>query len=295
MKKFICVLLTILTIFNLLCFPAYASEKIGVFLYGEYLDFDVPPQIIDGRTMVPMRKIFESLGATVKWDNKDTKITATKNDTTIVMYIGSSTMRVNDKIVKLDVAPQIVNGRTLVPVRAIAESLNTHVIWYDSLNTVILAPYIAYKDSTLAFDFLKDHLLEYGTVYGNYTSIQWKESIGTKTEIMYYPNRDTICFSLYDNNTGNLTQLYLERGKDSAYYIHGNSTGNKVNGYIDISKHKANYPISYEECKTGKGYTTHSVVESARNDINYMLKQCDISLAVNITGVTLNTLGFKNY
>lgn len=295
MKKFICVALTILTVFNLLCIPAYASEKIGVFLYGEYLDFDVPPQVIEGRTMVPMRKIFESLGATVKWDNKDTKITATTNDAKIVMYIGSRTMLVNDKTVKLDVAPQIVNGRTLVPVRAIAESLDTHVIWYDRLNTVILAPYIPYNDSALAFDRLKNYLLEFGTVYGNHTSIKWTESIGTKTEIMCYPDKDTICFSLSDNNTGALTHLYIDRGENSAYYISGDDNGNKVSGYINLSKYKDNYPLSYEKCETGKGYTTYNVVETARNDINYMLEQCDISLAVHITGVTLNTLGFKNY
>jgi hypothetical protein len=107
-------------------------------LNGEDLAFDVPPQLINDRTMVPMRKIFESLGAEVEWDGDTQTITASQNDSIIIMQIDNVVMKINEEEVTLDVPPQLVDNKTLVPVRAVAEGLNADVDWNDVTQTVII-------------------------------------------------------------------------------------------------------------------------------------------------------------
>ena len=104
----------------------------------KYLTFDQSPTVINGRTMVPLRKIFEEIGATVTWNGTDQSIVATKDNTTIKMQIDNNIMTVNEKQVILDVVPQIIGGRTLVPVRAISEAFDIIVEWNNYCNTVSL-------------------------------------------------------------------------------------------------------------------------------------------------------------
>jgi peptidyl-prolyl cis-trans isomerase B (cyclophilin B) len=114
------------------------SNEITVIVDGSTISFDVQPQIINERTMVPMRAIFEALGAEVNWDADERKITSYRDDTTIEMSIDNYQMNVNGNTVELDTAPIIIDERTLVPVRAIAESLNADVTWYGDTQTVLI-------------------------------------------------------------------------------------------------------------------------------------------------------------
>lgn len=119
-------------------FNVSAQSNVRVYLNGEKIAFDVQPQIINGRTMVPMRKIFEELGAIVGWFEDNQEIWANRGDTTIRMNIGYPVMYRNIKDIYLDVVPQLVNGRTLVPVRAIAESFDADVQWDGNTNSVLI-------------------------------------------------------------------------------------------------------------------------------------------------------------
>jgi len=83
-------------------------------LDGKILDFDTPPMIEEGRTLVPMRAIFEAFGAEVGWDGESQTVTATAGDKTISMQIGNAQIQVNGETVTLDVPPQVVNDRTVV-------------------------------------------------------------------------------------------------------------------------------------------------------------------------------------
>jgi len=142
-SKFISVLLlfTMLVLFAVPC-SVSAEESvttppaIRVVLNGTELAFDVPPQIIDGRTMVPMRAIFEAFGAEVLWNDAEKTITATKDTTVITLKIGNTTLQKGYRTITLDVPPQIVENRTLVPVRAIAESFGAEVLWDAETKTV---------------------------------------------------------------------------------------------------------------------------------------------------------------
>ncbi len=121
----------------------FAADEVSVKIDGKDLVTDVPAQIISDRTMVPMRAIFETLGANVQWAADSQAIFATKGAKLIVMKIGvkalaSTVIGGESQTTELDVAPQIVDDRTLVPVRAISEALDCTVEWDGEARTVII-------------------------------------------------------------------------------------------------------------------------------------------------------------
>lgn len=137
MKKILSVFIA--TLMLMTSFTAVHCENdIMVTLDGQEIAFDVPPQIINERTLVPMRAIFEALGAEVQWNGETQTVTAANNNTTVQMTIGSVAMYVGATEVILDTPPQIVDERTLVPVRAVAESFDCDVDWDGDSRTVII-------------------------------------------------------------------------------------------------------------------------------------------------------------
>ena len=119
-----------------LVLPVYATPK--VILDNNYLTFDVPPQIESGRTLVPLRAIFEALGATVEWDASTQTVTATKDGTTVKLQIGSKIAYKNGSPVPLDIPGKIHNGRTLVPLRFVSEAMGASVEWKADTQTVVI-------------------------------------------------------------------------------------------------------------------------------------------------------------
>jgi len=134
-KKLLCTFLTMLLLVSAIT-PVMADNNIKVRLGGELIKFDVQPQLINNRTMVPLRAIFEALGATVNWNGDTQTVTSTKDETTISLSINNPTMYVNGETVTLDSPACLVDGRTLVPVRAISEAFKLQVEWIDSTKTV---------------------------------------------------------------------------------------------------------------------------------------------------------------
>lgn len=130
--------LTIYAITILLCmimsFPAFAAPTVN--LDGQQLSFDVPPVIENGRTLVPLRTIFESLGAEVKWDEAYHTVTATKRGSCILLMVGERTGYIDGKAIPLEVESKLINGKTMVPLRFVCESLGTEV-QYDQKNQII--------------------------------------------------------------------------------------------------------------------------------------------------------------
>ena len=117
--------------------PVISKDDIVVYLDGKMINFDQKPIIESGRTLVPMRAIFEALGLDVEWNNAKRRITATDDEgTLIIMTIGDPIMTVDGEIVEMDVPPKIVSSRTLVPLRAISEAYNCKVDW-DGPNKTI--------------------------------------------------------------------------------------------------------------------------------------------------------------
>lgn len=116
------------------------DKDIVVTLNGIELAFDQPPIIQNGRTLVPFRAIFEALGATVNWNDATKTVTAQKDNTKIQITIGDNKLYKNGIPIELDVPAQIVNDRTLVPVRAISEAFGCDVSWDGDTKTVYIIP-----------------------------------------------------------------------------------------------------------------------------------------------------------
>ena len=104
MKKFISLVsAATLAISSITCASA-ADEGIKVYLERSKINFDVQPQTINDRTMVPIRAIFEAMGANVTWDDATQTATSTKDDTTVKMTLNSTTEYINDTAHTMDVS-----------------------------------------------------------------------------------------------------------------------------------------------------------------------------------------------
>ena len=102
---------------------------------GELLEFDVAPTIVEDRLLLPLREIFEAFGAEVFYISETRTVKAEKPGYELELIIGESTAFVNKEEKSLDVAPIIMDGRTMVPLRFIAEALDAQVDW-DGQNKV---------------------------------------------------------------------------------------------------------------------------------------------------------------
>jgi hypothetical protein len=105
---------------------------------GGLVEFDVLPTMENDRVLVPMRAIFEALGATVDWDNDTETVTAKKDGTEISLKIGSDVLYKNGEKITLDVPAKIVNNRVLVPIRAVSEGLGARVEWNGTTQVVLI-------------------------------------------------------------------------------------------------------------------------------------------------------------
>jgi hypothetical protein len=116
------------------------ETEISVILDGNTLSFEQQPTIIKGisggRVMVPLRDIFEAMGANVKWNSENKTITAVKGEITVQMTIDSNVMTKNGVKITLDVPAQLVSGYTMIPVRAIAEAFGSNVDWNSTSKIV---------------------------------------------------------------------------------------------------------------------------------------------------------------
>jgi peptide/nickel transport system substrate-binding protein len=136
LSKPLAVLLVLMLAVNLLAaIPVSASEQasqVKVAVNNEFLTFDIQPFIEKGRVLVPVRPLCEALGAAVEWDAKTRTVTAKKGDTVAKITIGSKIASITERGVTevvLEVPAKIVSGRTVVPLRFIAEAFGTKVQW----------------------------------------------------------------------------------------------------------------------------------------------------------------------
>ena len=102
------------------------------------IELDVAPCIIDGRTMIPLRAVLEMLGASVQWDAETRTVYALREDVVIVMQIGQSAMFINSVRVPIEAPSVIVNDRTMVPIRTIAEAYGSTVSYDEETKTVTI-------------------------------------------------------------------------------------------------------------------------------------------------------------
>lgn len=203
---------------------AAAASTIKVTLDGKKLSFDQDPVIIDERTLVPLRGIFEALDAKVDWDGDANKVTAQKGMREFEMVVGEMEYYIDGEAFSLDVPAQIVSERTMVPARVVAESFNCDVDWDGDTRTVIIK-----TTDNSSFD-----LTNYsGTDVPDYAGVSGDELIDTVDS-----DTKTVYKYSYDTQTLEKYEKYL---LSNGWTVYAEVTGGKM--YLNESATTAVTPM----------------------------------------------------
>lgn len=136
MKKILILITAVILFFNT-C-SVYAEGGITLYLDGEKVSCDPAPEIINNRTMIPVRAVYEKMGAKVLWDEKTRTVSVSYKEIKIEMKIGSDVATVNGMGMKLDAPAIIKNDRTMIPLRFIGEAVGSNVLWEDKTRSVYI-------------------------------------------------------------------------------------------------------------------------------------------------------------
>ena len=243
-----------------------ASQKvtndIAVYVDGEIIDFDVRPQLINDRTMVPMRAIFEALGATVTWDGNAQTAKGWLNGINVSISIGQSVLYRNGAAVYLDSPATIIDSRTLVPIRAIAESFDCGVDWDGDTRTVYINSNYADTDEILAEEsyeyeeipsidkssYLKEILENSKRVWQDFEEMS---DIPEREIVVSSINQNNIVFSLefyrldgFENISAKIDNEGIIYFENISGYANGNISGNikAIDGNLVLTITNSNHP-----------------------------------------------------
>lgn len=134
MKKLLIVLMSLM-----LFVPSVSAEApISVSIDGKQQTYSQPPILQNNSTLVPLRGIFESLGATVDWNGTTQTVTAVKGSTTVILKIGSTKPTVNGTVKSISTPAQIINSSTMVPLRFVSEALGAEVNWNGTSRSITI-------------------------------------------------------------------------------------------------------------------------------------------------------------
>ena len=116
----------------------FVYSNIGVVASGGWVEFPSPPIVKNERLLIPIRSVFEKLGAKVEWYPDNQSFAVTLGDSRVWMKIGDKNYLANGKVMAMDVPPVLVNGTAMVPLRFAAEGLGVKVEWDSANNAVII-------------------------------------------------------------------------------------------------------------------------------------------------------------
>lgn len=195
MMKTISKITAVFALLFLLSSAVFATPDVTVTFNGEPVDCTLYGQnaiIVNDRTLVPLRAVFEAIGAEVEWDEPTRTVTSYREGNTVTLTIGEKILYKNGQAIPLDVASQIINDRTVVPVRAVAEAYGVNVDWDGETYTVILTGNDYYKG------FVSD-----GVYYGKWAGVNYI----LPDEFDYYLS-DELCEFMVEDIEGN--SLYFD-------------------------------------------------------------------------------------
>lgn len=139
LHKFINIIAAFFLISAASCISAYAENDVSVKVDNVSIEFDQAPIIENGRTLVPIRAVFEKAGADVEWDDASQTATLTKGNYTVTVKSNESFITKNGTPIAIDSPSKNINGRILIPVRAIAEAMDFGVTWNPIYRSVLIA------------------------------------------------------------------------------------------------------------------------------------------------------------
>ena len=146
-KRVICLVFVVAMCFGLTVSVSADSRDVGVEIDGVPLHFSGQgPVVVDGRTLVPARAVFEALGFYVSWNGETGTVTMTKGGNTIVITIGSVSFRTNAVSHRFDVPAQIIGNSTMIPIRLPLESVGYAVGWNNAQNMVTITSPLTHEE-----------------------------------------------------------------------------------------------------------------------------------------------------
>lgn len=282
MKKLIIMTILLLCVFA--CMTASAQD-IELYMFGDKIECDVPPIIENGRTLVPVRAISEDgLGANVSWDGTTQKVTVVKDDMVIVLAIGHTEVIVNSEVMTLDAPAKIIDGRTMVPVRFISETLDYDVSWDADNRRVIIADEASsdeiYTDNTdyvaNNMNYITDINIEAST-YDTLVNFVVSEPCTPDVFILTDPYRIVVDFenciyaSLENSievNTANINDVRWAK-HDDYYRVVIDCNGEQKHKYVQTGDRTFSI-IVYDPELTGGGYEPVVTPDTSYNEENYL-------------------------
>lgn len=171
-KKLIYMFFAVLGLTMIFAISAGAAEdteqKIKVYLNGDYVQFSSQePIVVERRTLIPLRGIFEEMGYSIEWDANTKSCTISNNIQTITIRNGYLNMQVNDQIYVLDVPAQIINNVFMIPLRAVAESTGATVTWDANTKSVYIN---SSTDENVSFT-VNEYVVEYTDVISELSGV----------------------------------------------------------------------------------------------------------------------------
>ena len=205
----------------------HADDEIKITYNGEIIETDTPPVIIDDRTLVPARAVFEKIGCEVYWLEEYRAVLVNKGMIEIQINIGNNDMFAktyapssedteyyyhmeglgfNLNTISLDVPAQIINDRTMIPVRAVAEAMDINVDWEDETRTVILTDKPAEPETTTEPELTPGPVVENPSF-----ALKLKEQMPTDENYMVSPFSIKVALAMTANGgSGEAKQEILE-------------------------------------------------------------------------------------
>lgn len=228
----------ILTI--ILTLPVWGATDIKVTLDGEKLMFDVPPQIVNNRILLPLRSIFEVLGARVEWIDAERKIIAQRDSRMITAIIDDTRAFINGNEAVLDVPPTVIDNRTYVPARFVAESLGSGVRWDATARNMIITsnlPGLITRYNVMYNNLLKT--VDEQKCFG-YLDLSKDQAYSPETYLAlekellgkYQPTK--VDFDVYYGSRNGVAVYYFENGdKYIGDLVQGKKTGQGLYSWAD--------------------------------------------------------------
>ena len=297
--------------------PVFAERPIKVMVGGEILTTDVAPEIVDGRILLPLRAVFEAIGAEISWDGETKTVTAERNGDKVSFTIGEKVMKINGTDKETDVPATIKNGRTLVPLRACAEAFDLDVSW-DSKKRMarVKIPVMAiseerseYSDNVTKYTYNDDGDVATKESYGRITYYSYSEDGLLLNTITKDENGNILFNDKYTyNEYGDLLELASESGNGYIYEYdaNGNNTykASKSTDFWERKTYDENNKITYEENNKGEWEkttyyenglvaTTSSYGLSRYTDNTTLSVRTDVQRTYNSSGQLLTYMSQK--
>lgn len=172
-KGYFKIVLSFMILIFAFSFNAFADTAVTVYVDNEKIDFEVNPIIENGRTLIPLRGVFEKLGARVDWNKNISEVVIKDKSNEIQMILGKSKVMVNGEIRDIEAPTRMINSRTFAPLRFITENLGHDIRWDSGTNSIYIvknnsAPVSQNRVLTVGSKENLIALLEYNSKLYNY-------------------------------------------------------------------------------------------------------------------------------